>query len=148
MDLHGGEHVLAHHLEDAPRAIFDGQSKRLAELAPEGLLCRCEVELHRSAEEETGIVVSKYQIGVRHRRLVAAEAITGRTRHRAGALRSDLEETELVDMGDAAAACADLDELHHRDLDRKSAAFLEASYAADLEHVRFWPPRSSLRARS
>src|ERR671934_1580600 len=55
---------------------------------------------------------------------------------RTGAARTDLEQSDLVDAGDRAAAGADLDELDRRNPDRQPAALHESFLACRLERVR------------
>ncbi len=66
-----------------------------------------------------GIEAAEQQIGVGHGRLRAAAAIASRTRHRAGALRADAQRLAFGETRDAAAAGADLENIHHRNLDRQ-----------------------------
>src|SRR5882724_1892234 len=64
------------------------------------------VELHLAAEEIVGVEKSEDEVGVGHRRPRAAAPVGDRPRYRPGAARPDLEEPELADLGDAAAAGA------------------------------------------
>ena len=117
-----------------PRAACVGdRSSALARASPSRRSAAAAVELHVAAEEIVGIEQPEHQVGVGDGRLVAAAAVAGRTGIGAGALRADLEQPERVDMGDAAAAGADLDHVDRRDGDRQPAAFLEAVAAVDLE---------------
>ena len=65
----------------------------------------------------------------------AAAAVARRAGVGAGRLGPDLQQTELVDAGQAAAAGADLDEVDRRHRDREARALLEAVDAGDLERV-------------
>src|SRR6266851_7045136 len=80
------------------------------------------VELEAAAEKRAGPDIAEQNIGVGDGRLVAAAAVAGGARHRAGAVRPDLEQTQPVARGDAAAASADLDHLDRLDLQREPAA--------------------------
>ena len=82
-------------------------------------LGRCNVKLHFTAEEVVGVESSQQDIGVGHRRFRAAAAVAGGTRHRACALRANPQRIALADARDAAAAGADFEDIHHRDLDRQ-----------------------------
>ena len=95
--------------------------------------CRgLEVERHAAAEEEAGIVVAEHEIGVGHRRLRAAHAVAGRTGVGARRMRADLEQADLVDRRDRAAAGADLDHVDDGRLDRQAGALGEAVHARRL----------------
>ena len=91
------------------------------------------VEWHFTAEEVIWVEVTQDQIGIGHRRFAAAKAVAGRSGVGAGAIWSDLEQAELVDARNAAAASADLDHLDDRHLHRQTAASLEAVDARHLE---------------
>ena len=77
-----------------------------------------DVELHLAAEEAVGAEPAEHQIGVGDGRLLAAEAVAGRPRLRAGALRADAQGA-VLDARDRAAAGADLEDVHHGDLHRQ-----------------------------
>src|SRR5439155_22911439 len=70
-------------------------------------LRRGTVEQAAAAEEIRRGEIAEHQIGVGDGRLIAALAITGRPRHRTGAVRADMQDAALVDPGDRAAAGAD-----------------------------------------
>ena len=76
------------------------------------------VELHLAAEKALGVEPAEHQIGVGHRRLGAAEAVAGRSGRGARALRADAQRA-VVDARDRAAAGADFENVHHRDLHRQ-----------------------------
>src|SRR3989454_12713217 len=76
------------------------------------------------------------EVRVGHRGLCAAEAVGRRARVRARAPRADLEQPDLVDGGDGAAAGADLDQLDGGDADRQPAALHETLLPRGLERVR------------
>ena len=93
------------------------------------------VDLQRAAGKEIGIQIAEQQIGVGHGRRGPAASITGRARLRAGAVRPDLEQTDLIATRDAAAAGADLDQFDRRQADRQAAAFDKALLPRRLEPV-------------
>ena len=72
-------------------------------------------------------------IGIGHRGIGAAAAITGGTWLRTGTARPDLDAFQGIDAGDRATTGADLDHLDHRDAHRQAAALHEARRAIDLE---------------
>ena len=65
------------------------------------------VEPPLAAEEVVRVEVAEHEVGVGDRRLVAAVAVAGRARHRAGAFRPDMQHAAGVDPRDRAAAGAD-----------------------------------------
>src|SRR5947208_523211 len=67
-------------------------------------------------------------------RSTRAGAMSG-PRLRAGTQRADLQQADVVEMGNRAAAGADLDQLQGRDAHRQAAALDEAALARDLEAV-------------
>ena len=79
------------------------------------------VENHLAAEKIVGIEPAEHDVGVGDGRFRAAAAITDRPGIGARALRPDLERTDVVSPGDAAAAGADLDHVDHRQHDRMAA---------------------------
>ncbi len=94
------------------------------------------IQRHAAAEEEAGIVVAQQQVGVGHRGLGAAARVARRPRIGARRMRTDAQQSHLVDRGDRAAAGADLDHVDDRRLDRQAGAFLEAMHARRFHHRR------------
>ena len=64
------------------------------------------VEPAVAAEEIVGIEIAEHQVGVGDGRAVAAVAVAGGARHRAGALRPDMQDAAGIDPRDRAAAGA------------------------------------------
>src|SRR5581483_119886 len=101
-------HGFADHAIDAGGCLGDRGAELLRQ--PGQLLLGADlVELHVAAEEVAGIEIAEHQIRIGNARICAAAAVTDRARRRAGALRADLEQAEIADWRDAAAAGADLD---------------------------------------
>ena len=73
------------------------------------------VELHVAAEKVVGVEQAEHEVGVGHRRLRSAAAVAGRAGRGAGAFGTDLEQSQRIGMGDAAAAGADLDHVDRRE---------------------------------
>src|ERR1700722_11348254 len=73
-------------------------------------------EPHLAAEEALGAEPAEQEVGVSDGRLRAAERIAGGPGRGARALRTDAERI-VRDAGDRAAAGADLENVHHGDLD-------------------------------
>src|SRR5437870_4192720 len=96
---------------------------------------------HLAAEEVVGIEIAQHDIGVSHGRLRAAESVAGRTRRRAGTLGTDLDQSAVIDPGDAAAARTHLGQVDDRNTDRLARALgAGADAAADAEIMRdAWP---------
>ena len=65
------------------------------------------VELARAAEEIRRVEIAEHEVGVGDGGGLAALAVAGRPRHRAGALRADMQDAASIDPGDRAAASAD-----------------------------------------
>ena len=86
----------------------------LEQRAPGGL----DVEPHFAAEEPVGTEPAEHEVRIGHRRLAAAEAIAGRARRGARALRAD-PQPALLHPRNRPAAGADLENVHHRDLHRQ-----------------------------
>jgi hypothetical protein len=74
----------------------------------------CATRAIAAAQEIVGRKIAEQQIAVGDRRRLAAAAITGRTRRRAGTLWADFEHAKAVDLGDGAAAGAHRIDVHHR----------------------------------
>ena len=76
------------------------------------------MQANTAAEKIFRIDAPGDQIGIGHRRLRAAFAVTSRARRGARAMRPDFQAAGGIDPGDAAAAVADLDDIddrkHHR----------------------------------
>ena len=94
--------------------------QRIADLALERALGGRRIELHLAAEKAIGAEPAEHQIGVGHRRLRAAEPVAGRPGRSARALRTEPQRA-VVDPRDRAAAGADFENIHHRDLHRQRA---------------------------
>ena len=75
---------------------------------------------HLAAEEVAGLEPAEREVRVGDGGLDAAAVVAGRARHRAGALRPDVEALELVEPGDRAAADADLEDVDHVAADREA----------------------------
>ncbi len=118
-DVHarGRRHVVVHHPGDAHRGLGGIEAKLRADAAQRRHR-RVLVQLHAPAEEAVRRQVAAHQVGIGHRRVQPARAISSRARHRAGAARADGQQADRVGRGDAAAAGADLDQLDHRECAR------------------------------
>ena len=135
VDAEGAGHVLADDVVDAPGRAQRLEAERLGDAVADGRLGGGAVERHGAAEEEAGIEIAEHEVGVRQRRLGAAAAIAGGPRIGAGAARADAQEAAVVDLGDAAAAGADLDHVDGRDADGEAAALPELVHARHFHAV-------------
>ena len=136
-DVHarGGRHVLVDDVVDAPRDVRGRQPHAPGEPLQRGARRR-HVHADLAAGEVVGVEIAEQEVRVGHRGLGAAEAVGRRARVRARAARADLEQPDLVDGGDGAAAGADLDQLDGGDADRQPAALHETLLPRGLERVR------------
>src|SRR5581483_8372983 len=89
-----------------------------------------------AAGKEIGIEIAEMQVGVGYRRFAPAALVTRRPRHGARALRTDLDQTEVINARNGTAACADLDQFDGRNADRMTTARREPLLACRLEVVR------------
>src|SRR5262245_57182410 len=87
------------------------------------------VEGQAAAGEALRVVTAKHQVGVGNRRMGASAAVAGRPRFGASAFRADGNAAERVEMGEAAAAGADLDHLDNWNTQRQAGSLLEAAEA-------------------
>ena len=69
------------------------------------------IELRAAAQKMRRIEIAKYQVGIRHRRIVAAMAVTRGPGHRAGALRADMQDAAVIDTAYRSAAGAETDDV-------------------------------------
>jgi hypothetical protein len=120
---------------DPPRDLRGGQAHPARQPLDGGLGGR-EVDAHLAPREVIGVEIAEQEVGVRDRGIRSPEAIGGRTGLGARAPRAHLEQPDLVDLGDAAAARADLDQLDGGDADGQARALDEAPLARGLEAVR------------
>ena len=81
--------------------------QRRRDIALERALRLFALDHHLSPEKMLGIEVAEHQSRVGDRRAIAALRIAGRSRHRAGAVRSHVQQTALVDPRDTAATRSD-----------------------------------------
>ena len=133
VDAGRGGHVLADDRVDAPCRLERRQPEWFGQVRHRRRRRR-RVEPHPPTQEEVGIEVAEQQVGVGDGRLLAAQAVAGGAGIGTRASRPHLEQTELVDLRDAAAASTDLDHVDHRRLDRKPAASLEAMDTRRFHH--------------
>src|SRR5581483_5888314 len=135
-----------HLLVDRGADAHGGRQRIAAESDRQRPLGRGGVEPHPSTQECLDADVAEHYVGVRDGwvriapRRAAGGWVAGRSRLRAGALRTDLEPTQPVDPRDRAATRADLDELDARHLQRETRPLREAIDAGHLDLRRdVWP---------
>ena len=78
------------------------------------------IEFHAPAGEEVGVQVAQHQVGVRAGGFGAPQAVAGRARVGARALRPHAQQAALVDPADGAAARADGDHVQHGPADAQA----------------------------
>ena len=122
-----------------PENTFGGlrniKAERLGNLRRNGPFGGFPVQFHLAAQEAVRVQTAQHKIGVRHRRPVSAEAVTGRAGVRAGAFRPHVKGAGLVQKGEAAAAGADLEDIHHGDLNGQSLLVTAYQRVADGQHL-------------
>ena len=101
-----------------PAAVSSGSSPSAAASAPTAARGRVGVERDAAGEARVGGEVAEQQVGVGHRRLGAAAAVTGGPGLGAGRARADPQRAAGVAPADRAAAGADRVDVDHRQLDR------------------------------
>ena len=109
-------------------------AERLGDALDQRTFGGLDIEPHLTAEKAVGGEPPEHEVGVGHRRLGAAAAVAGRPRHRSGALRSDAKAA-LLHPRDRAAAGADLENIHHRDLHRQRPVIAADQGGAGGERV-------------
>src|SRR5262249_31750356 len=72
---------------------------------------RAAIEARAATEKFVRVQKTEDEVGVRHRRLAAAAAITGRTRLSTGAVRPYMQHAALVDTRDRPATRADASDI-------------------------------------
>ena len=94
------------------------EAERRSDMLHDRALRGLDVERFQFAAERTlRIDAAEHHVGVGQGRPRVALTVAGRPRHRAGALRPDLQQAAAIDPGDRAAARADGGDLHHRGAD-------------------------------
>ncbi len=88
------------------------------------------IQRDRAVGESVGVQPPQHQVGIRHGCSGAAAAVAGRSRHRPGAPRSDLQPPERIDARQRTAARPDLAQFHDREAERQSATGAKAVDAA------------------
>jgi len=116
--LHRIRHGGGRDPQDAFRRRRDIHSERPCHALAQSAFGGGDVEPHLAAEKSFRPQAAEQKIGIRHRRLAAAEAIAGGTGGGARALRTN-PQRPLLDPRNRAAAGTYLENVHHRDLDRQ-----------------------------
>ena len=135
--LHGMRHLRHRDAQDAVGRLGRIEPQRRRDALGHLALAAREVELEFAAQEVVGIEPAEHQIGVGHRRLLAAAAIGHRAGDGTRALRADPQRVAGLDAGDGAAAGADLVDVHHRNLDRQRALVAADQRRAGRERPAF-----------
>ena len=135
-DVHarGARHLLGDDLINAPRRILYAHVQLFGQ-SRDCLARLLGVEFHRAAQEKIGIEIAQKQARVRDGGLRTALGVAGGPRHRARALRADPNQPQAAYLRDAAAARADLDQVHRGREDGQAASLLESRRSRHLEAV-------------
>ena len=105
--LHGVQHMLLDHVDDASSGLFDGQPERPRNLRVDRLAGGFNVEIEDAAGRLPGAQTAEHQLGVRDRGPSAATSIAGGTGISSRTFGSHVEHASAVDTGDRSAASAD-----------------------------------------
>ena len=116
----GADHVVVDDGEDAARGGLDAHAQRLGDAAVDRCACAFGIE-SEAAAQQVGRQVAEGEMGVRDGRLDAAAAVADRPRHGTGALRAHDQRARVRHARDGTAACADGDDVDHRQADRPVA---------------------------
>ncbi len=101
------DHVLGRNRNDRRGRLLEVDPHGCCNIALDRAARGIEVERHGTTEEELGIEIAEHEARIRDRGLVTAVAVAGRPRHRARALRSDMQHPAIVNPGDGSPARAD-----------------------------------------
>ena len=118
---HGERHLGDRDIDDRLRRAGRAHRERIGDLLQDPQGRGLGVERHLTAEEIIRIEPPQHEIRVGDRRLGSPAAVAYRPGIGTRALRADLERSDLVDPGDAAAARTHLDQIDHRHHDRVAA---------------------------
>ena len=121
-------HILVHDRMNTPGSLDRAETHRRAQFC-QGRLGSLPIEAHPTAQKIARVQIAQKKIGVGHGRPLAATPIAGRTRCRPGAVRADLQQPELINLGNRAATGPDLHHVDDRRLDRQPGAGLETMHA-------------------
>src|SRR5262249_11497609 len=119
VDARRGGHVLVDDVADAPRDRGNGESElrgQPAERLPGEVLA----ELHLAAEKVVRVEIAQHEVRVGYGGGAAALGIAGGTGVGPRAFGADVEQPQVVDVRDRAAARADLDEIDTGNQDRQA----------------------------
>src|SRR5688572_12158197 len=131
---HGQRHIEVGDGQDAERRVLQRKRERPGDSLGDQLGRLVALRPNTAAEKIFRIDAAGDQVSVSHGRLRAALPITSRTGYRAGALRTDFQTTPRIDPGDAAAAVADLDDIHDREHHRMTGHV--SAYVIAARHLR------------
>ena len=119
---HGAFHVAVRDGMDAPCGTRERKPERLGNNGIDAGGRGRAVQRHRATVEIVRIQITEDKVGIGDGRAGPAGAITNRPGKRAGALRSDRDQSHSC-IGDAAAARSDLEQLNRKNAERKPAVF-------------------------
>ena len=123
---HGAVHVLDGDRHDGLRGVLGRQPETVRD-GVDGAAGPLGVEVHATTEEVAGVEPSHHDVGVGHRRRLAAEAVARRAGFGSGAVGPDLQQAAGVDGGDRPPAGADGRHVQDRQRKRQPELHLEQS---------------------
>ena len=108
MHSSSGGHVLVDDFMNPRRRIGGGETQLLGQFTDSSLGCVL-IEGKISAEEGVRVEQTQYYVGVGHCGNRASLVVADRTGVRTCRVRTDFQQTELVDTSQRASSCSDLD---------------------------------------
>ena len=105
--LHGVQHMLLDHVDDAGSGLFHRQPQRTRNLRSDRLAGGFDVEIEDAAGRLPRAQAAKHQLGVRDRGPSAAASVAGGTRIGSRTFGPHVEHPGVIDPGDRPAASAD-----------------------------------------
>ena len=111
MDAGRGRHVRVDHVDNSGGRFIHAHVQPLGDTR-DGRAGELSVEAHPAADQATWRNVAQHQIRVGNRRLLATPSVTRWPWHRAGAFRTNLQQPQRIDPGDAPTAGADFEQVN------------------------------------
>ena len=118
---------------DCPCGILDGQAERFGNVHPDRLTSALDIQTHRASKEEPRVQIAENEVGIGDRRMRTAAPVASGTGVGPCTFRTDLDQAEAINTGNAATTGADLDEVDRGHPDGQATAGLEAVDTIDFE---------------
>ena len=130
----GAHHIGVHDGNDAICSFVHAQMRFSAQMRLNGGFGLVQIDIHPAAENFLLVELAEINVCIGDGRKLAAAAVAGRARRCAGGFRADLHHAAGVDFRNGAAACADGNDVDHRDSGRVA---LNQALVGDLGFVVF-----------